>query len=147
MFSKIQNFFKQHFEDQGTEENPEQRVALASAALLLEVAYADGTIDEVELSTLPDLLTKILPLEKAHISELIALAKEEQQDATSIYGFTRLVNDNFSPQEKHQLLVSMWQVAFADGEIDKYEEYIIRRTADLIHLPAGAVAKARAEAR
>ena len=61
-----------------------------------------------------------------------ALAHAE--DATSLYQFTGQINDHLDQQQKQSLLESIWRVAFADGRIDKYEEHLIRRMADLLHL-------------
>jgi len=68
------------------------------------------------------------------LQELLALAKDTAVHATSLYEFTSLINDYFDEQEKFQVIKAMWQVAFADGRIDRYEEHIIRRAADLLYV-------------
>ena len=50
------------------------------------------------------------------------------------YEFTRVINDDFSFEEKYDLIKSMWEIAFADGNVDKYEEYVIRKVSDLIYI-------------
>ena len=62
------------------------------------------------------------------------MAESEVEESVSLHQFTRLVNDNYNPEQKLALIESMWKVAFADGELDKYEDYLIRKVADLIYV-------------
>ena len=55
-------------------------------------------------------------------------------ESTSLYEFTRVINDNYTPQQKLQLISAMWVVAYADGNLDKYEEHLIRRVAELTYV-------------
>ncbi len=64
-----------------------------------------------------------------------------------MYGFTQLINQHCNPQEKFDLVTYMWRIAYADGDLDKYEEYIIRKVADLIHLGHGEFIRAKHAAR
>ena len=67
-------------------------------------------------------------------NELIANAEKTVNESTSLYGYTREVNDNFDYQSKLDLLDQLWRMAFADGNIDKYEEHVVRKISDLIHI-------------
>ena len=79
---------------------------------------------------------------------MLELARQESQDSHSLHPFLRRINRHFDPEQKAEILEDLWRVAFADGRLDKYEEYHIRRIADLLHLPHSAFirAKHRAEA-
>lgn len=107
---------------------------LAAAALLIEVARADFTQDAVEETAMAALLTSSLNLDRASVDALLEQASDAVDEATSLYEFTRLVNDHYSYEEKYALVASMWRVAFADQSLNKYEEHLIRRVADLIYL-------------
>ncbi len=107
---------------------------LAAAALLIEVMVIDGNLDDQELQSISQTLCEILDLSEAQVEELILLSREEVAEATSLYQFTREINDNFDLEGKMKLLTSMWRVAYADGHLDKHEEGIIRRVADLLHI-------------
>jgi uncharacterized tellurite resistance protein B-like protein len=113
----------------------DQSRRLAAAALLIEVARADFTQDANEERTMAELLRDSLQLSQTDIDELMAQAAGEVDHATSLYEFTRLVNDHFDPQQKNELILNMWRVAYADSEISKYEEHMIRRVAELIYVP------------
>jgi uncharacterized tellurite resistance protein B-like protein len=120
------------------EEDPaalEHRLRLAAAALLIEVSRADYTVDSAELRTIKTVLQTSLGISQGEIDELIALAGTAADKATSLYEFTRLINDHYSRQQKLQVIQSMWRIAYADDSLDKYEERLIRQVSDLIHVP------------
>ena len=111
-----------------------RQVQLASAALLIEVATIDQCFDDTEFEKLQLLLTKTFSLEQDEVTELVKLAEQEAAEATSLYQFTQLINRHCDQQQKYQLVCNLWQMAYADGILDKYEEHIIRRITDLIHV-------------
>jgi uncharacterized tellurite resistance protein B-like protein len=125
------------FEAPGEESEAERqhREQLAAACLLLETARADFTQDAVEEQAMLRLLEAELGLSAGEIRELVALADREVDAATSLYEFTRVINDGYSDAEKVRLIDLMWRVAYADGELDKYEEHLIRRVAELTYVP------------
>ena len=67
--------------------------------------------------------------------DLLARAEERADDATSLYEFTRHVNRRLDHDQKAHVVELLWRVAYADGDLDKYEEHLVRRIADLIHVP------------
>jgi uncharacterized tellurite resistance protein B-like protein len=120
------------------EEDPaalEHRLRLAAAALLIEVSRADYTVDSAELRTIKMVLQTALGISQQEIDELVALAGKAADKATSLYEFTRLINDHYSREQKLQVIQSMWRIAYADDSLDKYEERLIRQVSDLIHVP------------
>ncbi|MEE4279676.1 MAG: TerB family tellurite resistance protein [Halieaceae bacterium] len=124
------------FEDTETDsQRREHDIRLAAAALLVEVARADHDHLEEEASAIAELLVETLELENAEVQALLERAGSAVENATSLYEFTRLINDHYAPDDKRELVASMWRVAYADGDLDKYEEHIIRRVAELIYLP------------
>lgn len=114
---------------------------------MIEVATIDDSFDTLELRTLSRLLQQQFDLTEEQIEPLIEMARQEHHNATSLYQFTQLVNSECSPEEKYLLITNMWRIAYADREIDKYEEYIIRRVADLIHISQSDFVRAKHEAR
>lgn len=137
MLNKISAFFERHLQPVGgssTTLSHEQK-QLAVAALLVEVAMADHVFDASEMASLQGHLKQQFSLQDSQIDELIDLAKEESAEASSLHQFTQLVHQHCKESEKFELLVSMWELAFSDQELNKYEEYIIRKVADLIYVP------------
>lgn len=132
MISKIKSFFAKNILE--PEDSAVKTEQLAAAALLVEVMVIDGNLDEQELTSISQTLCQILALSSEQVDELIRLSRDEVADATSLYQFTREINTHFDAEQKMNLLTAMWRVAFADGYLDKHEESIIRRVADLLHI-------------
>ncbi len=100
MLSKILDFFNTNLQTENEEQHSHSTLQLACAALLIEIAVADHKLEECELETLLKILSNQFQLPSAQLNELVALAQEEQGQATSLYQFTRLINDGYTPQEK-----------------------------------------------
>lgn len=149
MLNKISAFFERHLQPAGgsSAQLSHEQKQLAVAALLIEVAMADHIFDERELHKLNILLKQKFSISDAQISELIDLAKEESAEATSLHQFTKLVHQHCDEREKFELLVSMWELAYADAELDKYEEYVIRKVADLIYVSHSEFIRAKTIAK
>lgn len=137
MLSKLSALLDRHLS--GGDATPDpldiHQKQLAMAALLVEVAMADQHFSLAELDHLVLLLEKQFSLSAVESKELAELANAQSADATSLHQFTQLINRVCSHSEKFALLSSMWEIAYADGQLDKYEEYVIRKVADLLHLP------------
>ena len=106
----------------------------ACSALLIEVAYADKVFDESEINSLKESLKETYDIDEQIIDELISEAKKTVDESTSLYEYTRVVNDEFDYSDKLELLSRIWKLAFADGNLDKYEDHLIRKISDLIHI-------------
>ncbi|MBX2807405.1 MAG: TerB family tellurite resistance protein [Cellvibrionaceae bacterium] len=124
-----------------------QQLHLATAALLVEVATIDQNIDDRELVQLQQRLVTQCQLSAEDVSALIEDARRSSTQSASLYEFTRCINDYCSYQEKLQLMQGLWGVAYADGILDKYEEHIIRRIADLIHVSHRDFIRAKQQVR
>lgn len=142
MIPRLQEFFRERLADEGGGDI-EHRCHLAAASLLIEIARADFDFDPDEHAAIETLLVDTLDLDPAEIAELVQLAGEESREATSLHQFTRLINENYSVERKRLLMEQLWRVAYADGRIDRYEEQILRRIADLLHLRHREFMKAR----
>lgn len=129
--------------------NAERQVALASAALLIEVARSDFDQDSREQAAMHKHIQSVLALSDEELIELTASAEQEVDHATSLYEFTRVVTEQCGPHERIALIEAMWQVAYADGELHKYEEHVIRRTAELLYVAHSdfILSKHRAQAK
>lgn len=132
MLRQLKELFREEPGDEGREEAD---IRMAAAALLIEVARADHEQDSAEDAAMATLLANTLDLDGATIDTLMQDARRKVEDATSLFEFTRLINDHYSIDEKRSLVQSMWHVAYADASLDKYEEHVIRRVAELIYLP------------
>ena len=117
-----------------TPEASQEQVNMACAALLLEVAEADYADDPEETRAIVSALETHLCLKHSEVQTLLKKAKMETPGATDLFPYTHLINQNLDHEDKCAILTAMWRVAFADGNIDKYEELLIRRVQDLLRL-------------
>lgn len=143
------NFFKKIFKTEESEKPliDDQTSIKACIALLLETSMADEVLEESEISALKDTLIKDFNISENELNELIDLSKQNVDDSTSLYEFTRDINDNFDSIERVKLIESMWKIAYADGNIDKYEEHIIRKVSNLIYVAHSDFIKAKLSAK
>ncbi len=132
MIEKIKNLFSKKVLE--TEADSTSADQLATAALLIEVMVIDGNLDPDETQSISATLSRMLDLSAQQVDELIELSHAEVREATSLYQFTSEINKHFGHNKKLSLMTAMWRVAFADGHLDKHEENIIRRVADLLHI-------------
>ena len=145
MIDKIKSFFSKNvLEPEAELTSPDQ---LATAALLIEVMVIDGDLDDQEMQSIAGTLSNMLDLTEEQINQLIELSKEEVAEATSLFQFTKEINEHFDIDKKLSLMTAMWRVAFADGHLDKHEENIIRRVADLLHIRHSEYIRCKANAR
>lgn len=138
MIDTIRRFFDKHIApelEQPGHAHREHAYRLATGALLFEVSRADHHISEKELETIAQVLKSRFELSDEDTRLLVDLAHRESEEAVSLFEFTRLVDTRLTPEEKIHVIELLWEVAFADNELDRYEEYTIRKLADLLHVP------------
>ena len=136
MLTKLQTFFNRYLSEKTQDESPlEHRLQLASAALMVEMIHADEEISDHEDIQLRQLIEQRFQLSGAEIEDLIQLANDEKHEATDYYAFTSLLNKHYSQTQKINLVQDLWQLAYADEQLNKYEEHLLRRLAELLHVP------------
>lgn len=137
MISRIKRFFDSHLAAPATPAggHPSRSLQLAVAALLIEVTAVDHQQLPEEQAAIMAAVRRHFDLDKAEARELIELAEAEHLDATDYFQFTHLINRHYSPRQKVQLIELLWQIAYSDNSLDSIEEHVIRRLAELIHVP------------
>ena len=134
MLKKIKSIFSSTSEEITEKEQVSQKIDKTCAALIIEVALADKVFDESEVNLLKEMLLKAYTLDADDIEDLIKNAEKVVEESTSLYEYTREVNDNFDYESKLNLVDQLWRIVFADGHLDKFEEHVVRKIADLIHI-------------
>jgi uncharacterized tellurite resistance protein B-like protein len=109
--------------------------ALAAAALMFEVVWADHDIGNDEIQSMTRLLQQIFAIEKQRVDELVTLTRANHNTSVGVFPFTRALNEQLNEDEKYQVLKAMWSIALADEQLDSFEEHTIRRIADLLYVP------------
>ena len=132
MINRLKKLFTQSIPE--TEEHDTNLIALAAGMLLLEVAWADHDIAEGEVEHIKIALRDLYGLKTPEISQVINQARSDHESSVGVQQHTQYLTNQLTKDERIELLTSLWQVAFFDGEKHKYEEHQIRKISDLLYL-------------
>ena len=145
MLNRIKNFFDQHLvpgADAG-DQNSEHMLRLAIGALLLEVTHMDGEVWPEQREAVKSAVLDHFGLEQSEAMELLELAEAERAESTDYFQFTSLINDSYTLEQKISLVELLWQIAYANEELHKYEEHLVRKLSNLLHVPHSAFIAAK----
>ena len=131
MFSKLKNWLlPKKNSDQSQEIDP----IIASLTLMLEVAWADHDISNEEMQIIITALQETFDKTTDEAKDLFENAVSLHKDSVGSYHYTKLINEQFSYEDKKEIIFVLWQIADSDQNIDQWEEYTIRKLADLLHV-------------
>lgn len=149
MLQNIKQFFDQHILTGGRNDSKsaERALQIATAALLFDVMRTDGVLAESERRTMVDVIRRRFALTEEETTTIARLAETEAEQATDYYRFTTLINKHCTAAQKEQIVENMWEVAYADHEIDRFERSLVHKIADLLYVPRAAQIGARERAR
>jgi uncharacterized tellurite resistance protein B-like protein len=134
MFNKLNQWLESTLNISAQGDGEQHTTQLAAAILLIEVSRADFEISDDEQKVISEVLTKQFSLSTNEAEKVLKYALDEHEVYTSSHAFIRLINEELEVQSKLDLLKGLWTVAYADGVLDKYEEYHIRKIADWLYL-------------
>lgn len=145
MLDAIRRYFDHRLADARPGDD-EHGLKLATAALLVEVMRLDGADPDERAAVLKALGDKF-GLADDEAAELVALAEAEVREAVGYYQFTSLINRHFDVARKERVVELMWRIAWADEAVSAHEQHVIRKIADLIHLPHASYVAAKRRGR
>lgn len=136
MLASLKNFLQEQFSLAETaEQDPEQHsLELATAVLAIEIARADEAVADEERHHIAEVMSRHFHLATEEAKKVVELADEHTEQAVSLYEFTSTLNDGLSYQERIEIIRLLWEVAWSNNEIHKYEEYFMRKIADLLYV-------------
>jgi uncharacterized tellurite resistance protein B-like protein len=136
MVSAIRQFFDKYIKSSpdSPDRVSEHSLQIATAALLMEMMRADANVSEVEQRTIINALRSKFKLTEDEINTMLKLAEDEIWKSTGYFEFTSLINKGFTYEQKLKVVEHLWEVAFSDASLDKHEEYMVRKIADLIYV-------------
>jgi uncharacterized tellurite resistance protein B-like protein len=120
---------------------------LAAAALLVHVAATDANFDEQERAKLKELLAERFALNAEDADALIESAVSADREAVDLYQFTSLLNRSCDEEGRRKVVEMMFQVAYADGQLSEFEDNIVWRASELMHVPSRERVTIRAQVR
>jgi uncharacterized tellurite resistance protein B-like protein len=107
---------------------------LATAAILLDIAYADGTFTPAEDGNVVGFLTERFSLSPEDAKELLEAADEIRKKTVDHFALTHYIRKNAPLQERIDIVKTMWRLVYVDGSLSEYENYLVRKIADLLGL-------------
>lgn len=136
MVVSIKKFFEKYIQPAsgGTGNVSEHAIQVATAALLVEMMKIDGQVREDERKAVIKTIQSKFNLTDDETKSLKELAKKKIEKATDYYEFTSLIHKGLSYEQKVEIIEHLWEIAFTDKHLDKHEEYMVRKIADLIYV-------------
>ena len=136
MIDLVKNFFSSSADSSSSdrEEEKSHDIRIATCALLLEMANIDGEFDESERDNIISVLKKDYNLFDEDTDALIDATENELKGSIDLWQFTNLINQNYSIEEKLRVIETVWRVAYADGKLEKHEDYLVHKLANLLRL-------------
>ncbi|MCC9661688.1 TerB family tellurite resistance protein [Pseudoalteromonas sp. MB41] len=132
MLSKIKQLFSAM--DNSQSNISEHDLKTAVAALLIEVMRADNELQDDEQQVLNNTLKKYFSLSDEEVLELVEGASKNLDEAIDYFQFSKQINAQCSAEQRIDIIELLWRLAYADGELDKHEELVIRRVASLLYV-------------
>jgi uncharacterized tellurite resistance protein B-like protein len=146
MLKAIRDFFDQRVAAPANTPPDEQRLRIATAALLAEVMRLDGQAESERAAVLRVVQSRF-GLSDADAHALVELADAEAREAIDYYQFTSLINRSFGAQDRAHIIELMWEIAYADATLSAHEQHVIRKVAELLYVPQSAYIAAKLRAK
>ena len=124
----------------------DEAIRKATAVLMLDVALADKQFVQSELEHLRTLAESHFGLDHEEAAELIDTARNEAEQLVSLHEFTQLLHSHLSEEEKASIVGMLWQIAYTDGQLDKYENALVLKISDLLYVSRGRVMRLKHDA-
>ena len=134
------NMVKQFFGKRGSESahaperDSEHDLTVATCALFVEMAKIDESFSDVEMDTIISVLKERYGLSREHADALIAEADMKLDESVDLWQFAKLINENYSIEEKKEILEILWHIVFVDGKMDAHEDYLMHKLGKLLRL-------------
>ena len=115
-------------------QNTAHDIRVATCALFLEIARIDEKFTDGEMETILSILKEKYGLPQDHADALIAEAEKELEKSVDLWQFAKLINENYSNEEKIEIIETLWRIVYVDGKMDRYEHYLMNKLQNLLRL-------------
>ena len=122
-------------------------IRIATCAIFLEMSQIDGEFSESERKHIISTLKKDYHISDEYAAALLEASHEELEGSIDLWHFTNLINQNYSMEEKLQIIENVWRIAYADGRLDKHEDYLVHKLAKLLRLRHKQLIEAKLKAK
>ncbi len=133
-FARLVNRLKEGLAAPGDQNKQTDPLRVSTAAVLLEIGYADGTFSLAEGEDLTAYLQRAFNLSADEAGEIIEEATEIRNRTIDHFALTNYIRKNASLAERIEIVKTMWRMVYSDGKLTDYENYLVRKLADLLGL-------------
>jgi uncharacterized tellurite resistance protein B-like protein len=136
MIDLVKRFFRQNSRGGGKDEGgaTPHDIRIATCAIFLEMSYVDGEFSNSEREYVVSILKRDFGLSDEHADSLLEAAYAELKESIDLWQFTNLINQNYSLEEKLQIIETVWNIAYTDGRLEEHEDYLVHKLAKLLRL-------------
>ena len=114
--------------------NNEKKIQIAACALLVEIGKADSNFTNEERKKIISIMKNTFNVEEDYVNELIELSEKNFDENESIYEYTTIINNNFTNDEKFELLKNIWRLIYTDENLSRYEEHLVKMIGTLLNI-------------
>ncbi len=145
MLDIVKRFFSKAPEDNSTKDNEktEHDTLVATCALFVELARIDEEFSDDELEKIISILKDKYGLAREHADALIAEAEKELEESVDLWQFAKLINENYSNEEKMEIVEMLWQIVYVDGKMDEYEHYLMNKLKNILRVSHSQLIEAK----
>lgn len=122
-------------------------IRMATAVLMVDVALVDSSFEEVEFERMLGLVKNHFGLSTQAAAELINAANAEADELVSVHEFTELLQQHLDDDEKARVVELLWSTAYADGELNEYENSLVLKVSDLLNVSLDVAMRLKLKAR
>jgi len=115
-------------------ETASNKYQVATAALLIEIAKADGDFSNDERNRIIELMRNDFELDDECVNELLELSEQKVRESISVYEFSSVINESFTRLEKFELMKNLWRIIYEDGNLDSHEDRLIKIIGSTLNL-------------
>lgn len=109
-------------------------IRIAACVLLLEMAGIDGEFDNAEREGILRILRDEYSLSDEDARDFAEAARKELEESIDLWRFTNAINEHYTEDEKIRVMELVWRIVYADGKLDRHEDYLIHKMANLLRL-------------
>ncbi|OQX90917.1 MAG: hypothetical protein B6D58_09240 [candidate division Zixibacteria bacterium 4484_95] len=145
MFKHIKDYFKNNISIDNKREvkDKSRNIQIATCALLIEMANIDDEFNQAEKERIIEIIKNAYYLTDKEIDQLIDLAQKELENRIDLWGFTNLINQNYSAQQKKEVIETIWKVVYADGRLSAHEDYLVHKLYKMLDLTHNELIEAK----
>ena len=149
MIDLVKKFFSKSSQDDSSHQRRQRPhdIRIATCAILLEMSNIDGKFSASERESIIAILKKNFDVSDEHAVTLLEASNEELKGSIDLWEFTNLINQNYSIEEKIQVVKMVWDVVYADGKLEKHEDYLVHKLANLLRLTHKQLIEAKLKAK